>query len=53
MGKTYLVSIGTLYLDVIFKKYKTFSVFIYSYINTNRNWKNEISCGNTTSAGRI
>ena len=26
---------------VIFKKYKTFSVLIYSYINTSGNWKNE------------
>ena len=24
-----------------FKKYKTFSVLIYSYINTSGNWKNE------------
>ena len=24
---------------IIFKKYKTFSVFIYSYINTSGNWK--------------
>ena len=28
-------------LDIIFKKYKTFSVLIYSYINTSGNWKNE------------
>ena len=35
-----------------FKKYKTFSVLIYSYINTSGNWKNEKLCGNTTSAGR-
>ena len=28
----------------IFKKYKTFSVLIYSYINTSGNWKNEKSC---------
>ena len=34
------------------KKYKTFSVFIYSYINTSGNWKNEKLCGNTTPAGR-
>ena len=34
----------------IFKKYKTFSVLIYSYINTS--WKNEKLCGNTTPAGR-
>ena len=35
---------------VIFKKYKTFSVLIYSYINTSGNWKNEKLCGNTTPA---
>ena len=29
------------------KKYKTFSVLIYSYINTSRNWKKEKLCGNT------
>ena len=33
---------------LIFKKYKTFSVLIYSYINTSGNWKNEKLCGNTT-----
>ena len=37
---------------MIFKKYKTFSVLIYSYINTSGNWKNEKLCGNTTPAGR-
>ena len=37
---------------VLFKKYKTFSVLIYSYINTSGNWKNEKLCGNTTPAGR-
>ena len=31
----------------IFKKYKTFSVLIYSYINTSGNWKNEKLCENT------
>ena len=36
----------------ILKKYKTFSVLIYSYINTSGNWKNEKLCGNTTPAGR-
>ncbi len=36
----------------IFKKYKTFSVLIYSYINTSGNWKNEKLCGNTTPEGR-
>ena len=39
-------------IPVIFKKYKTFSVLIYSYINTCGNWKNEKLCGNTTPAGR-
>ena len=38
--------------EVIFKKYKTFSVLIYSYINTSGNWKNEKLCRNTTPAGR-
>ena len=37
---------------IIIKKYKTFSVLIYSYINTSGNWKNEKLCGNTTPAGR-
>ena len=37
---------------IAFKKYKTFSVLIYSYINTSGNWKNEKLCGNTTPAGR-
>ena len=37
---------------VVFKKYKTFSVLIYSYINTSGNWKNEKLCGNTTPPGR-
>ena len=35
-----------------FKKYKTFSVLIHSYINTSGNWKNEKLCGNTTTAGQ-
>ena len=39
-------------IGVIFKKYKTFSVLIYSFINTSGNWKNEKLCGNTTPAGR-
>ena len=39
-------------LEVIFKKYKIFSVLIYSCINTSGNWKNEKLCGNTTPAGR-
>ena len=38
--------------QIQFKKYKTFSVLIYSYINTSGNWKNEKLCGNTTPAGR-
>ena len=38
---------------MIFKKYKTFSVLIYSYINTSGNWKNEKLCGNTTPAGPV
>ena len=37
---------------MILKKYKTFSVLIYSYINTSGNWKNKKLCGNTTPAGR-
>ena len=41
---------GTRYIT--FKKYKTFSVLIYSYIDTSGNWKNEKLCGNTTPAGR-
>ena len=36
----------------IFNKYKTFSVLIYSYINTSGNWENEKLCGNTTPEGR-
>ena len=28
-------------VDVLFNKYKTFSVLIYSYINTSGNWENE------------
>ena len=38
-------------IHFIFKKYKTFSVLIYSYINTSGNWKNEKLCGNATPAG--
>ena len=38
--------------NVLFKKCKTFSVLIYSYINTSGNWKNEKLFGNTTPAGR-
>ena len=36
-------------VSVLFKKYKTFSVLIYSYINTSGNWKNKKLCGNTTA----
>ena len=39
-------------LTLLLKKYKTFSVFTYSYINPSGNWKNEKLCGNTTPAGR-
>ena len=45
-----LESVNFLYLRNL--KYKTFSVLIYSYINTSGNWKNEKLCGNTTPAGR-
>ena len=41
-----------LWIAIRFKKYKTFSVLIYSYINTSGNWKNEKLCGNTTPVGR-
>ena len=44
--KTYFVQ------QILIKKYKTFSVLIYSYINTSGNWKNEKLCGNTMPAGR-
>jgi hypothetical protein len=39
--------------ELIFNKYKTFSVLIYSfiYINTSGNWENEKLCGNTTPEG--
>ena len=40
------------YSCLIFNKYKTFSVLIYSYINTSGNWENEKLCGNTTPEGR-
>ena len=35
-------------INLLFNKYKTFSVLIYSYINTSGNWENEKLCGNTT-----
>ena len=44
--------VGLILSYVKFKKYKTFSVLIYSYINTSGNWKNEKLCGNTTPEGR-
>ena len=37
---------------LIFNKYKTFSVLIYSYINTSGNWENEKLCGNTMPEGQ-
>ena len=42
----------SLLATTLIRKYKTFSVLIYSYINTSGNWKNEKLCGNTTPAGR-
>ena len=36
----------------IFNDYQTFSMLIYSYINTSRNWKNEKLCGNMSPTGR-
>ena len=47
-------TINLMYYKILdrFKKYKTFSVLIYSYINTSGNWKNEKLRGNTTPAGR-
>jgi hypothetical protein len=38
--------------QMLFNKYKTFSVLIYSYINTSGNWENEKLCGNTMPEGR-
>ena len=38
--------------QIIFKKYETFSVLIYSYIKTSANRKNKKLCGNTTPARR-
>ena len=46
------ITFGMFYTCFRFKKYKTFSVLIYSYINTSGNWKNEKLCGHTTPAGR-
>jgi hypothetical protein len=37
---------------MLFNKDKTFSVLIYSYINTSGNSENEKLCGNTTPEGR-
>ena len=45
-------TISRMHINMTFKKYKTFSVLIYSYINTSGNWENEKLCGNTTPAGR-
>jgi hypothetical protein len=44
--------VTSLFVYSIFNKYKTFSVLIYSYINTSGNWENEKLCGNTTPEGR-
>ena len=44
--------VASCFTRVRIKKYKTFSVLIYSYINTSGNWKNEKLRGNTTPAGR-
>jgi hypothetical protein len=40
-----------MYWPRLFNKYKTFSVLIYSYVNTNGNWENEKLYGNTTPEG--
>ena len=49
----YLFGLDYLSLQqLIFNKYKTFFVLIYSYINTSGNWENEKLCGNTTPEGR-
>ena len=37
---------------MLFKKYNTFSMLIYSYINMSRNWKNEKLCENTLPCER-
>jgi hypothetical protein len=34
------------FFNYIFNKYKTFSVLIYSYVNTSGNWENEKLCEN-------
>ena len=52
VNKLYIIWLAVIFrVSVTFKKYKTFSVLIYSYINTSGNWKNEKLCGNTTPAG--
>ena len=38
---------------IIINKYKTFSVLIYSYINTSGNWENEKLCGNKTQGRSV
>ena len=47
-----ILSVSTAFYTCILKKYKTFSVLIYSYINTSGKWKNEKLCGKTTPGGR-
>ena len=39
-------------IDIIFNKYKTFSVLIYAVYQHEWNWENEKLCGNTTPEGR-
>ena len=51
-AQKYVIAKTPIEIFGIIKKYKTFSVLIYSYINTSGNWKNEKLCGNTTPAGR-
>ena len=41
---SYHTKLNCVDVNVTFKKYKTFSVLIYSYINTSGNWKNEKLC---------
>ena len=38
---------------IIFKKYKTFSVLIYSYIKTSGNWKNQFGKTNFPISTRV
>ena len=46
-GFTFIFTFHLHYSKFILKKYKTFSVLIYSYINTSGNWKNDKLCGNS------